>query len=149
VYIVRHQHPRVTLFNARIQDPEQSFHVTSKLLIYYFFVPLSIYKLTCNNISTQEITREEFSRKIEMSSITKAMSFDSDATPPFTWVHFEGRNIYETAAQIDWLESKATREGWRSQLTISIELEKPDRPHIDVLLTRVGSPYIYYVSLSN
>jgi ketohexokinase len=82
-----------------------------------------------------------------MSSITKAMSFDSDATPPFTWVHFEGRNIYETAAQIDWLESKATREGWRSQLTISIELEKPDRPHIDVLLTRVGSSYIYIMFL--
>lgn len=86
--------------------------------------------------TTQDITKDEFARKVEMSSITKTMSFEFDARPPFSWVHFEGRNVYETAAQIDWLEAKATREGWRSQLTISVELEKPDRPHIDILLTR-------------
>lgn len=73
-----------------------------------------------------------------MSSITKTMSFEFDARPAFGWVHFEGRNVYETAAQIDWLEAKAKREGWRDQLTISVELEKPDRPHIDILLTRAS-----------
>lgn len=76
-----------------------------------------------------------------MSSITKTMSFEFDARPPFSWVHFEGRNVYETAAQIGWLDTKATREGWRSQLTISVELEKPDRPHIDILLTRVRTAF--------
>lgn len=73
-----------------------------------------------------------------MSSITKTMSFEFDARPAFSWAHFEGRNVYETAAQIDWLEAKAKREGWRNELTISVELEKPDRPHIDILLTRVN-----------
>ncbi|GAA5813729.1 hypothetical protein MFLAVUS_007216 [Mucor flavus] len=90
--------------------------------------------ISCN--TTQDITKDEFVRKFEMSSITKTMSFEFDARPAYSWVHFEGRNVYETAAQIDWLEAKSTREGWRSQLTISVELEKPDRPHIDILLTR-------------
>lgn len=90
-----------------------------------------------NLFRTQDITKDEFARKFEMSSITKTMSFEFDARPAYSWVHFEGRNVYETAAQIDWLEAKAKREGWRSQLTISVELEKPDRPHIDILLTRV------------
>ncbi|OAD08047.1 hypothetical protein MUCCIDRAFT_131707, partial [Mucor lusitanicus CBS 277.49] len=86
--------------------------------------------------TTQDITKDEFARKVEMSSITKTMSFEFDARPAYSWVHFEGRNVYETAAQIDWLEAKAKREGWRNELTISVELEKPDRPHIDILLTR-------------
>lgn len=86
---------------------------------------------------TQEISKDEFARKVEMSNIQKTMSFEFDTRPPFSWVHFEGRNVFETAAQIDWLEAKATREGWRHELTISVEIEKPDRPHIDILLTRV------------
>jgi ketohexokinase len=73
-----------------------------------------------------------------MSHITKTMSFEFDSRPPFAWVHFEGRNVFETAAQIDWLELKATREGWRQNLTISVELDKPDRHNIDILLTRVN-----------
>ncbi|KAI8387530.1 Ribokinase-like protein [Blakeslea trispora] len=50
------------------------------------------------------------------------------------WVHFEGRNIAETIRQIEWLKKKATQENWNSNLIISIELEKPDRPDIDLLL---------------
>jgi ketohexokinase len=38
--------------------------------------------------------------------------------------------------QIEWLENKATQEGWRHQLTISVELEKPDREDIDSLLDK-------------
>lgn len=83
-----------------------------------------------------------------MSSITKTMSFEFDARPAFSWVHFEGRNVYETAAQIDWLEAKAKREGWRNELTISVELEKPDRPHIDILLTRVKSIISLKISIN-
>lgn len=38
--------------------------------------------------------------------------------------------------QIEWLENKAIQEGWRDQLTISVELEKPDREEIDSLLDK-------------
>jgi ketohexokinase len=58
-----------------------------------------------------------------------------DTTPPYAWVHFEGRNIDNTVQQIDWLSSKAQQEGW--SLKISVELEKPDRPDIDLLLAKV------------
>ncbi|CAO3679383.1 unnamed protein product [Rhizopus stolonifer] len=74
----------------------------------------------------QDIKKDEFILKVE-----KIL-----AETPLSWVHFEGRNVEEAVKQIDWIESKATREGWRSQLTISVELEKPDRPHIDSLLAR-------------
>lgn len=73
-----------------------------------------------------------------MSRITKTIQFEYDCRTPFSWVHFEGRNVFETAAQIDWLELKATREGWRHALTISVELDKADRHNIDILLTRVN-----------
>lgn len=53
------------------------------------------------------------------------------------WVHFEGRNIDQVVQQIDWLDAKASRENWRSLLTISVELEKPDRENIDLLMPRV------------
>ncbi|KAG2204051.1 hypothetical protein INT47_007045 [Mucor saturninus] len=52
------------------------------------------------------------------------------------WVHFEGRNISETVFQIDWLSNKATDEGWRRQLVISVELEKPLRDDIECLIPR-------------
>ncbi|KAG0183077.1 hypothetical protein DFQ28_004660 [Apophysomyces sp. BC1034] len=89
--------------------------------------------ISCTN--TEEITRDEFARKFEMATIQKAMEFDP--VVPFSWVHFEGRNINQTLQQIEWLEAKATREGWRPHLTISIELEKPDREDIDLLLPKV------------
>lgn len=73
----------------------------------------------------QDITKNEFIQKIETIKTR------------FNWIHFEGRNVEEAAAQIDWLESISSHEGWRSRLTISVELEKPDRPDIDMLLSRV------------
>ncbi|CEG71590.1 hypothetical protein RMATCC62417_07299 [Rhizopus microsporus] len=72
----------------------------------------------------QDITKNEFIQKIETIKTR------------FNWIHFEGRNVEEAAAQIDWLESISSHEGWRSRLTISVELEKPDRPDIDMLLSR-------------
>ncbi|KAI8636028.1 Ribokinase-like protein [Parasitella parasitica] len=52
------------------------------------------------------------------------------------WVHFEGRNIDETVKQIDWLDRKASEERWRNDLTISVEVEKPERENIDLLIER-------------
>ncbi|CEP17078.1 hypothetical protein [Parasitella parasitica] len=52
------------------------------------------------------------------------------------WVHFEGRNIDETVKQIDWLDRKASEEHWRHDLTISVEVEKPERENIDLLIER-------------
>ncbi|KAI9010424.1 Ribokinase-like protein [Phycomyces nitens] len=88
--------------------------------------------ISCN--STLEITLDEFIRKIEMAALTKSIQFDFHNTP-FTWVHFEGRNISETLLQIRWLETKGQRENWRSKMTISVELEKPDREDIDLLMS--------------
>ncbi|CAO3629412.1 unnamed protein product [Cunninghamella blakesleeana] len=84
---------------------------------------------------TLEISKDEFVKKIEFLSINKAASF-SDNTAPFSWVHFEGRNVDNVVNQVDWLDSKATEEGWRSQIVISIEMEKPDRENIDLLLPK-------------
>ncbi|KAI8979999.1 Ribokinase-like protein [Pilobolus umbonatus] len=50
------------------------------------------------------------------------------------WIHFEGRNISETVLQIKWLHKKAVEEGWRDALTISVEVEKPNRDHIEDLI---------------
>ncbi|KAL0074319.1 Ribokinase-like protein [Phycomyces blakesleeanus] len=88
--------------------------------------------ISCNN--TLEITLDEFIRKIEMTSLTKSIQFDFNAAP-FTWVHFEGRNISEALLQIRWLETKGQKENWRSKMTISVELEKPDRQDIDLLMS--------------
>ncbi|GAA5805690.1 hypothetical protein HPULCUR_011213 [Helicostylum pulchrum] len=52
------------------------------------------------------------------------------------WVHFEGRNIEQTLLQIEWLDQKAISENWRHQLTISVELEKPDRLDIQALIKK-------------
>ncbi|CAO3584131.1 unnamed protein product [Absidia cylindrospora] len=89
--------------------------------------------ISCNK--TTDLTKEEFIRKFDVASISKTMAF-SDRQAPYSWVHFEGRNIDNVVEQIDWLESKAKQEGWRSQLIISVELEKPDRPDIDLLLSK-------------
>lgn len=75
---------------------------------------------------------EEFAKAIEAKMMTLP-----DRMPPFTWIHFEGRNIDQVVQQIDWLDSKAITEGWRDQLVISVELEKPDREHIDWLMPKV------------
>lgn len=59
-----------------------------------------------------------------------------NGVPPFHWIHFEGRNIDQVVQQIDWLNNKAISDGWRDQLVISVELEKPDREHIDWLMPK-------------
>lgn len=60
----------------------------------------------------------------------------ADTKQHFTWIHFEGRNIDNAVQQIDWMHNKAIRENWRDRLTISVELEKPDRENIDALLAK-------------
>ena len=35
-----------------------------------------------------------------------------------------------------WLDEKAIKEQWRHQLVLSVELEKPERPHIELLLEK-------------
>ncbi|KAG2201691.1 hypothetical protein INT46_007143 [Mucor plumbeus] len=52
------------------------------------------------------------------------------------WIHFEGRNIDQTIEQIDWLNTKALEERWRHNLIISVEIEKPERENIDLLIER-------------
>ncbi|KAI8363831.1 ketohexokinase [Choanephora cucurbitarum] len=76
-----------------------------------------------SNNNLDEISLEEFIKVFEQLHSDNGW-----------WVHFEGRNIAETIRQIEWLKKKATQEGWDSKLIISVELEKPDRPDIDLLL---------------
>ncbi|KAI8086398.1 putative PfkB family kinase [Halteromyces radiatus] len=84
---------------------------------------------------TIDMTKDEFIHKFEEASNNKTKML-CDRQIPFSWVHFEGRNVHNVVEQIDWLDTKATQEGWRSQLIISVELEKPDRPDIDLLLPK-------------
>lgn len=86
---------------------------------------------------------EEFAKEIE----TKMTSSDR-TTPPFNWVHFEGRNIDQVVQQIDWLNDKAIADGWRDQLVISVELEKPDREHIDWLMPKVRTSCITTIAIA-
>ncbi len=48
----------------------------------------------------------------------------------FDWVHFEGRNIYETVQMIDWLKKNYPN------LPISLEVEKL-QPNIEILFSKV------------
>ncbi|KAI9313092.1 Ribokinase-like protein [Dichotomocladium elegans] len=84
-----------------------------------------------NNI-IDDITLDEFSRAITQ---TPAFVY-ANSGAPLDWIHFEGRNVVEAVNQMDWLHEKASREGWRSSLTISVELEKPDRENIDAMMSR-------------
>lgn len=45
-----------------------------------------------------------------------------------------------------WLDQKAISENWRHQLTISVELEKPERFEIELLMEKVKK-IIYYITL--
>ncbi|RUP51196.1 Ribokinase-like protein [Jimgerdemannia flammicorona] len=85
---------------------------------------------------TDDITIDEFKKKIEYASITKTISF-ADTSATFNWIHFEGRNVENVAKMIDWIDAKASGEGWRGSLTISVEFEKPDREGLDSLLHKV------------
>lgn len=88
-------------------------------MINCLFILISIKSLT-------DLTSEEF-----MQAFTKINKRNQ------WWVHFEGRNIDETIKQIDWLNKKASEEHWRHDLVISVEVEKPERENIDLLIDRV------------
>jgi hypothetical protein len=45
--------------------------------------------------------------------------------------------VYTVLDQIGWLETKAMQEGWRSQLTISLDLDNPTLLDIDLLFPKV------------
>ncbi|CAO3653742.1 unnamed protein product [Mucor hiemalis] len=78
-----------------------------------------------SHANLQDITCDEFKQIFEKINDTNRW-----------WVHFEGRNIENTLQQIDYLHHKATVENWRDKLTISVELEKPERENIHLLIER-------------
>lgn len=88
-------------------------------LINYLFILITIKSLT-------DLSCEEFVQVF--TKINKNNQW---------WVHFEGRNIDQTIEQIDWLNEKASEEHWRHNLIISVEIEKPERENIDLLIERV------------
>lgn len=88
-------------------------------LINYLFILITIKSLT-------DLSCEEFVQVF--TKINKNNRW---------WVHFEGRNIDQALEQIDWLNEKASEEHWRHNLIISVEIEKPERENIDLLIERV------------
>ncbi|CAJ0640450.1 3081_t:CDS:2 [Entrophospora sp. SA101] len=57
---------------------------------------------------------------------------DDDKIIPFNWIHFEGRNAEEEAKMIDYIDTKE----WRSKAMVSVEMEKPYRRNLEVLMHR-------------
>jgi len=51
---------------------------------------------------------------------------------PFHWIHFEGRNVEETAKMMDYVDTKP----WGSRTVVSVELEKPHRQGLEQLMRR-------------
>ncbi|KAG0264812.1 hypothetical protein DFQ27_001010 [Actinomortierella ambigua] len=87
------------------------------------------------SITLPDLTCEEFVRKFEMACISLRGDI-MDTSVPFKWIHFEGRNIQEVVQMIAHVEAVYVRNNWRSQLTISVEFEKGDRPGISQLLSK-------------
>ncbi|CAJ0851673.1 962_t:CDS:2 [Entrophospora sp. SA101] len=56
---------------------------------------------------------------------------DEDGAP-FNWIHFEGRNAQEVSKMIDYIDSK----DWRSRAIVSVELEKPYRKGLEILMNK-------------
>ncbi|SAM05286.1 hypothetical protein [Absidia glauca] len=77
-----------------------------------------------------DLTKDEFIGHFSRASVNKTME------APYSWVHFECRSVYTVLDQIGWLETKAMQEGWRSQLTISLDLDNPTLLDIELLFPK-------------
>ncbi|OZJ01615.1 hypothetical protein BZG36_05382 [Bifiguratus adelaidae] len=49
------------------------------------------------------------------------------------WLHFEGRNVDNLIRMVLWMNEQS----WRSNITISVEFEKPDRSTLEPLYDKV------------
>lgn len=129
-------------YTMNCQDPGPSYPITSKQSLLFLFVCFYITFFSPEQKkkkSIQDITCAEF-----------VQTFEQLNTDNRWWAHFEGRNILETISQIDWLNDKATKEGWRHQLVISVELEKPLRQGIELLIEKVNiKPCASHICLYN
>ncbi|CAJ0884719.1 15968_t:CDS:2, partial [Entrophospora sp. SA101] len=63
---------------------------------------------------------------------------DEDGAP-FNWIHFEGRNAQEVSKMIDYIDSK----DWRSRAIVSVELEKPYRKGLEILMNKSDGSYLF------
>ncbi|KAI1306703.1 hypothetical protein EDD11_004706 [Mortierella claussenii] len=79
-----------------------------------------------------DLTLDEFIKKFDAACM-KAGSDIVQMSCPFRWIHFEGRGM-DVYKMVDHVEAMYIRQGWRHKLTISVELEKGDRPGIQNLL---------------
>eukprot|EP00301_Raphidiophrys_heterophryoidea_P009517 c14008_g1_i1.p1 GENE.c14008_g1_i1~~c14008_g1_i1.p1 ORF type:complete len:346 (-),score=87.27 c14008_g1_i1:96-1079(-) len=72
-----------------------------------------------------ELTFEQMKQAFDTLAIKTANNTNTskEQQPPFDWVHFEGRNVEETLKCMQFLRSK-----YDSQITLSVELEKAQRP---------------------
>ncbi|CAJ0625279.1 7852_t:CDS:2 [Entrophospora sp. SA101] len=84
-----------------------------------------------NYNSIDELTFDEFKHEFD-KVCTEEMIEDDDKIVPFDWIHFEGRNAEEEAKMIDYIDTKE----WRSKVIVSVELEKPYRINLEILIHR-------------
>ncbi|CAG8467587.1 6950_t:CDS:2 [Paraglomus occultum] len=84
-----------------------------------------------NYNSIEELTSAEFGEKFDELCDGETMS-SLIGDVPFHWIHFEGRNVEETAKMMDYVDTKP----WRSRTVVSVELEKPHRHGLEHLMRR-------------
>ncbi|CAJ0835528.1 3829_t:CDS:2, partial [Entrophospora sp. SA101] len=85
-----------------------------------------------------ELAFDEFKNKFDLicaeETIINMSNYDygveDEDGAPFNWIHFEGRNAQEVSKMIDYIDSK----DWRSRAIVSVELEKPYRKGLEILM---------------
>ncbi|CAH1764882.1 12540_t:CDS:2 [Entrophospora sp. SA101] len=87
-----------------------------------------------------ELAFDEFKNKFDLicaeETIINMSNYDygveDEDGAPFNWIHFEGRNAQEVSKMIDYIDSK----DWRSRAIVSVELEKPYRKGLEILMSK-------------
>ena len=61
----------------------------------------------------------------------------SPSTPPFDWMHFEGRAAQTTLANMTGLDGLARERGWRSRCVFSLQMSRTGVEAVSRLLSHV------------
>ncbi|CAH1758826.1 8920_t:CDS:2 [Entrophospora sp. SA101] len=87
-----------------------------------------------------ELAFDEFKNKFDLICAEETIfnmsnynyEVEDEDGAPFNWIHFEGRNAQEVSKMIDYIDSK----DWRSRAIVSVELEKPYRKGLEILMNK-------------
>nr|CAG8472440.1 3131_t:CDS:2 [Entrophospora candida] len=119
-------------FMASMASKEASANNASHAPVAYIIHADSTGSRTIINYnSIDELIFDEFKHNFD-KICTEEIVEDDDKIIPFNWIHFEGRNAEEEAKMIDYIDTKE----WRSKAMVSVEMEKPYRRNLEVLMHR-------------